>query len=218
MERDPALAPHGAAEAIAAAIGHEVGNWLAAIRLEAELLDEDLGRRELAAASVEIDELCARSAALLALLRPLLASPPARPGRADPRSVVETVRASLVDQGLRGVRLEVELRGELVPVRADSHVLHPLLMTLAFGALEAARPNGLVRLAARPADEALTFVVEDTAVAVESVHGWRSRPLCGRSLGWATAEAIVAKLGGRVGVSAMDPGTRVELRLPIVRP
>ena len=53
--------------ALAFAIAHEIGNHLAGIRLEAHLLDEALGARGLAKASLAIDSLAGQAAPLLAL-------------------------------------------------------------------------------------------------------------------------------------------------------
>ena len=54
------------------ALCHEISNLVAAIRLQAHLLDEELDARGLAVSSLEIDDLSARCAALLALVRPVL--------------------------------------------------------------------------------------------------------------------------------------------------
>jgi signal transduction histidine kinase len=35
-------------------------------------------------------------------------------------------------------------------------------------------------------------------------------------MGWAMADALVHKMGGRLEVNELDPGTRVELVLPVM--
>ena len=55
-------------------ICHEAGNLVGAIRLNAHFVDDRLSALELAAASVEIDDLSARISSLLALVRPLVAT------------------------------------------------------------------------------------------------------------------------------------------------
>jgi C4-dicarboxylate-specific signal transduction histidine kinase len=201
-------------EQIAFALCHEVGNWLAAIRLQAHLLDESLGARELAEASLEIDELCARSGALLAQLRPLLSPPPAAARAVAMAPLLHDVARSLDEQGLRGVALALEAPEDLPEVRAASEVLHPLLFTLAFGALEASRPAGRVRLSAVASEREVSILVEDAVGLDEPLSGWRDQPRRGRVLGCALAGALARKLGGRLDVVDLDPGTRIEVAVP----
>jgi signal transduction histidine kinase len=206
----------GEAEELAFAVCHEVGNWLAAVRLQAHLLDAELGARELARASIEIDELCARTSALLAQLRPLLARAPQRLGPADGRDLVESVRATLAEQGLRGVSLETDVPEDLPPLAVDPGALHPVLLTLVFGAVEASRPDGAVCIRAAESSDSVSIAVEDRAPLERGFGDWRRRPLRGRPMGWAMADALVHKMGGRLEVNELDPGTRVELVLPVM--
>ena len=78
--------------AIVFAIAHELGNHLAGIRLEAHLLDEDLGVRGLAKASLAIESLAGQAGPLLTLLRPLLGPDSSRPLTVDWASLLESVK------------------------------------------------------------------------------------------------------------------------------
>ena len=92
---------------LAFAIAHEVGNHLGGIRLQAHLLDDELGAREMAEASVLIDALAGRSGPLLALLRPLLSDDWRRAGGDSWAGVLGRVAQQIEDEGTRGVRFEV---------------------------------------------------------------------------------------------------------------
>ncbi|MGH0038162.1 MAG: sensor histidine kinase [Myxococcota bacterium] len=208
--------PPARAADLTSALCHELGNWLAAMRLQAHLLDETLGPRELAEASLEIDELCERASTLLAQLPPLVAAAPASPGPTDPAGLVHDVSRVLADQGLRGVTLDVEVEEGLAQLCADRATLLPVLQNLATGALEAVRPEGSVGIRARGRGAEVALVVEDAAPFEGEAGDWRRLPLRGRILGWALADALARKVGGRLEVNELDPGTRIELVIPSV--
>ncbi len=200
------------------ALCHEVGNWLAAVRLQAHLLDDDLGPRELASASLEIDDLCARSSAMLALLRPLLGERSDSAPAADLAALLPTLRAALVDHGTRQVTLEVEAPDSPRPVRAAHAVLLSLLTTLCWGSVHAMRDGGTLRISSRPPSrpdgDSVVIRLEDGAPFEGRIDDWRSPPLRARALGWAIAESLASGLGGGLDVGEHAGGCRVDLRLP----
>jgi len=197
------------------ALCHEVGNLLAAVRLRAHLVDEELGRRELAAASVEIDDLCARASALLAQVRPILSGPGDPPRPVPAERVLSAVQQTLDDQGVRGVSLRLEMADDLPDIRVDPEVLHPVLLTLIQGAVEAASPRGAVVVRAEPSGGDLAIAIRDDGDEEEDLSDWRSQPRRGRPLAWAAAERILEGWSGTLVVSRRDGGgTHVRVALP----
>ena len=128
---------------------HEVGNLLAAVRLEAHLLDESAGER--------ISGLSGRAGALLSLLSPLLEAAPGSPGAFDPLDLLGGVQAELEDP-----RVRVALRSavDLPRVRFEADVLTCLLVAEVGAALERVPDGGQVRVAAEAQDGGVAFVVE----------------------------------------------------------
>lgn len=195
------------------AMCHEISNLIGAVRLRAHMLNEDQGPRELAVASLEIDDLSARSSALLALIRPVL-SPPDAIEEIAAETIVVGVERALEEYGGRGVELSVEAGEELPAVRANPEVYHYLLLSQLLGAIEAVGAGGRVRLVVEPREGEVVFAVEDGAEADEQMLEWWKSTLRGRVLGCALADQILSKREGRFAVLRQADGTRAEICAP----
>jgi K+-sensing histidine kinase KdpD len=107
--------------------------------------------------------------------------------------------------------LSVECEDDLPTVTTDPDVMHHLLLTLVFGALEAARRRGAVTVKARQRGGGVVFSVEDDAGEDKHLLDWREHMLRGRSLTCAVADFILRKHQGRLEVSREEAVTRVSL-------
>jgi len=198
------------------ALCHEIGNLVGAVRLQAYLLDSELSPKELAAASVEVEDLCARSSALLSLMRPLLSrvSRSTQEG-AVPAAILSVLQYILEDCGGRGVVVSVECREGLPGVAIDPDAMLQMLLTLAFDAMEAARPKGRVDIRAVLGEgpDEVCFAVEDDGPDDE-LGAWSRQMLRGRPLACAVASRMVAWWDGRLEVDRSDGVTRVALIVP----
>jgi len=197
------------------AMCHEIGNVVAAIRLQAHLIDEELDAKALALASVELDDLAARSSALLALVRPVLEETKSisLPMKGD--AIVIALSRTLAEQGGRGAKLRWDSESGLPEVLADPEVIHFLLVAQVFCALEAVAPGGSVRLCATEEGAELLLAVEDDGDLDEEQIDWRGQSLRGRSLACAVADHVLARQGGRFSLERRDGLTRAEFRLPV---
>ncbi len=194
------------------ALCHEIGNLVGAVRLHAHLLDDEMGPRELALASVELDDLSARATALLSQVRPLLSDP--APGEsADPASLVGVVGQLLEEFGGRGKVFSACAEPGLPPVAIAREVLQPLLTSLLYAALEAVDAGGRVSLAARATQEEVAFCLEDDAVPDEDPRLWAQQMQRGRPLLCAVADFLLQKRGGRLEVSTHEAPRSTCLRL-----
>jgi len=211
-------------DALVFAIAHEVGNHLGAIRLQAHLLDDDLDARGLAAGSLAIDELAARSAPLLALLRPILGSGPVpRPAEAgaggtteDPGigwdRLLDALARELEDEGTRGVRVTIAPCDEPPPRLPQTDWMAPLLRALVASTLAHLVPRGqlAVRVTALPGG-ASRLDLEDDGAEEDLAPGAALR---GRALVVGIARRLVGDLGGRVEITRAGSGTRIGLVMP----
>lgn len=197
------------------ALCHEIGNLVGAVRLHAHLLDEDMGAREIALASVELDDLSARASALLSHIRPVLSGPPERRGEVDPTALVGVVQKVMEEHGGRGTQLRVDVVPELPMIDMDQDAIHPLLTSLIFCAVEAATVRGSVTLRAEARPGAVAFVVEDDGPVDEDPTLWRDQMRRGRPLICAVASAILDKRGGELDVTRSQGRTSVALVLPV---
>jgi nitrogen-specific signal transduction histidine kinase len=204
----------GAAELIFA-MCHEIGNAMAAVRLQAHLLDDELDAKSLALASLVIDDMAARSSALLALVRPVLAESggASLPTKGD--AIFAALARALEEHGGRGASLRFESESDLPEVSADPEVIHFLILAQVFCALEAVQPRGSVRVSAAREGSELVFAVEDDGLLDDEEIDWRSQSLRGRSLACAVADHVLRKQNGRFGLARRGDLNRAELRLPV---
>ena len=212
---DSSLPTAGTTAELAFALGHEIANLVGAVRMHAHLMDSRMSPRDLARVSVGIDDLCARSAALLAHLRPLLDEPAPVSRPAAPLDVIDGLRDVMSHHGGRGTRLGFEADADLPRVEFDQEILHSLLLSLLFMGLEAAAGSGCVELAVRCRGGEVVFSVEDDGPVAEDPTAWRGQTARGRPLVCAVADVIVGKRGGSLEVGRDGGRTRVSLRVPV---
>jgi hypothetical protein len=208
-----------ARHALVFAIAHEVGNHLAGIRLEAHLLDEDLGSLGLARASLALDSLAGQAGPLLALLRPLLA--PRAQRAAGPRyaALLDGVRRQLEDEGAGGRPVELEVAKGAEAAGPAFEGLHALVLALIGSPDTLPSGKAPIRLRVGRRESEVEIVCELPGDAFEGavLHGGAeggAPALRGRPLAVAIARALVADVGGRVAVEAGAGCSRVVLRLP----
>jgi signal transduction histidine kinase len=195
------------------AVCHEIGNLVAAVRLQAHLLDEEMAPKELAVTSVEIDDLAARTSAMLALIRPLLSASPAEGAAVSPAQISAGISQALEDHGGRGMVLEVECDPDLPMIVTDPEVMHHLILTLVFGAVEAGEHKGQVTVRTTRSGDDVMFCIEDDADEAEQLLDWKDHMLRGRPLSCAIADFILRSRSGRLEVRREDGLTQVLLIL-----
>lgn len=198
---------------LACDVAHEVGNLVAAVRLQAHLLDAELSARELASASLGLDALSGRAGALLGLLRPLLTPDRGTLDPVAPGSALDVVRLAFEEEGTRGRRIEVGPAGPLPAVELDPAVLQALLRVHLGLALEAAPERGAVRVSLEREGACVVFRIEDEGRADEALSEWRSLARRGRPLACAVASEILARRGGACEAESGEGGSRVWLRV-----
>jgi len=208
--------------ALVFAIAHEIGNHLAGIRLEAHLLDEDLGAPGLARASLAIDSLAGEAGPLLALLRPLLAPGSRRTAGPSYAALLDGVVRQLESEGAGGRAIELSVASDAGEAGPAFEGLHPLLLALvgtpqdlppgkAPISFALALRGGEIEIACELPGDA--FVGGDPwalapGTPAGSSHGFRGRPLA-----VAIARVLVADAGGRVELESRAGRSRVSLRL-----
>ncbi len=204
----------GASEAsveLAFAIGHEVGNHLGGIRLQAHLLDDDLDARSMAEASILIDDLAGRSGSLLTLLRPLISPAWRTAGSTNWGNLLGRVQQQIVDQGTHGTCFSLSGDLETTIAAPDHEWIHPLLITLLDATIAHVGRAGAVLLDVTPADEGVRILIDDDGeeedLGVEAA-------LRGRPLAVAIGRELLSRIGGRVEVDRSDGRTRVAFVFP----
>ena len=190
-----------AEEELVFALCHEIGNLLAAARLEAGLL-VGAAPDDLAAASRRLSEISAWAGSLLASVRPLLDPNPAPAMATDPGELLDGLRSGL--DASCDERVAIESGGELPDVMVAAEVVYHLLLSEVFFGLQAADS---VRVSARAEGG-------HVELSVAHVAGGPPRApddaLRGRPLGHAVARALLARHGGWLEVAHGGESTRVS--------
>jgi len=197
---------------------HELGNMMGALRLHAHLLDDEMGPKGIARTSVDLDDLSARSAALLSLVRPIL-SPNSRP--LEKMSVIGLVRnleGLMAGHGARGTALSFEVGADMPSIRADLGMIQRLIQSFLYFALESASRSGAVLMRAESRGDEVAIIIEDDGPEGEDPAGYRDQMRRGRPLLCAVAESILQKQGGRFAAERDGARTRISIFLPAIRP
>lgn len=211
---------------LAGAVAHDVNNTLTVVVANAEYLAEAAAGAEQREAAVQIGEAARHAAAMTQQL--LVVS---RKGLAQPRPVDLASALQATSTALRRLLPPAITLAVDAPAPAwtciDPTQLHQLVLNLAMNARDAMPEGGSLRLAVRTDDGEVTLSVADTGVGMdEATQAAAFQPFFttkppgqGTGLGLANVQAIVAALGGRVGLaSALGRGTVFEIILPACAP
>ncbi len=220
---------------LAAGIGHEIGNPIAAIMgMQELLLEGDLPKETerdfLVRMKKETERIHTILRDLLDFARPEQPpSPSARPEPCEVGAVLDDVVALLRPQkSFRDVVVSVETQPGLSPVALSPSRLTQVLLNLALNAGDAIvtskKRAGNVRVRAKKDDAFVRIEVEDDGPGVAAeVNDRLFEPFvttkdvgAGTGLGLAVCRGIVEGAGGEIFVdAAYDQGARFVLRLPM---
>jgi signal transduction histidine kinase len=207
---------------IAAALSHDLNNYLQVVMGNLELLRR---RGEFVPETVEAALAATRrSAALADRLHTLGRLQPPAPRTFDLNHLVRDLSESLAQTVGTAIRVEPNLAAELPGALADPRAVQLALLELAANA-RAAMPDGgrLLLRTAQGSPEFVVLEVSDTGAGVAAATLERARaPLLSRGqhgkpggLGLHIVYACIEQAGGRVEIAASPgAGTSVKLYLP----
>jgi nitrogen-specific signal transduction histidine kinase len=195
------------------ALGHEIGNLLAATRLHAHLIDADRTATELSESAATIGKLSSQMGSLLAQIRPLVSPVLEGAPNIDPIEVLDGVQRGIEESCDERVTIDLESAARLPMAVIDPEPLHHILLTLIYRALDESEPAGKVAVSAFAHPESIVFTVDDES-KFEDVAGGA---LTGRALLHAVADAILRPRRGQIAIRSLGAGNRVELSVPAAR-
>jgi K+-sensing histidine kinase KdpD len=195
------------------ALGHEIGNLLAATRLHAHLIEINASATELSDVAATIGELSSRMGSLLAQVRPLLSPVPVDAPSTDPLEVLDGVHRGIEESCDARVEVDLESAAGLPLAMIDPEPIHHILLTSIYQALEESEPDGKVAVSACVRGQSISFYV-DSESKFEDVE---TGALRGGALLHAVANAILRPRGGRIETRAQGTGNRMELSVPVDR-
>jgi nitrogen-specific signal transduction histidine kinase len=201
-------------EDLVRALCHDVGNLLAAVRLSAHLLSIDIPKADRVSISRDIEDLVAQAGALIAHVRPLQSRAAVSRVPVSLSEVLTALSGALKDRRVGGAALSIGNCRNLPDVRVDPDALFHLLLTLVRGSLEAAAPDGKVRVFAKHQGRRVILSVIDDGRQLdldEIRHGSMPR---GRALAVRVADAVLRLMGGRAAAELQRRGSRIDLYLP----
>lgn len=195
--------------ALLAALSHEIGNLLAAIRLSAHLLSQDGEKVERYAQ--QIDDLAAQAGALLAHVRPLASGLGGTRMDVGVGELLAGVEQVVAGGGRGGLSVERARVGD-AKADVDPERLHNALVLLVLGAMESSGAEGAVRISAGVEGDWVRFAVEDDGAPIEpEASGPEAR---GRTLAVHVVREVLGRDGGGVELPNPARGGQVVVKLP----
>jgi signal transduction histidine kinase len=205
---------------VTAVVAHGLGNPLAAIRASAQvaLLDATGPLREhLLRIVADTDRLRERMRGLLDLGRPVEPRPVPTALETAVRSALGSVRTRSVAQG---VRIDVDVPGDLPKVRLDPARFEEALLCLVNNALDAMPSGGTLRLTAGQVAGDIVLRVEDTGPGIppealaRAFQPFFTTKRGGTGLGLPLAKKLLEAAGADLSLGSDGAGTRAAIRLP----
>ena len=184
------------------------------MRLSAHLLSIDIAETDRVSISRDIEDLAAQAGALLAHVRPLLAGATLARVPVSPAEVLTALTRALKDRQMGGAALSIAHGRNLPDVRVDPDALYHLLLTLVRGSMEAAAPDGRVRVSAKHQGRRVILSVIDDGRPVDLDEIRAGSMPRGRELAVRVADAVLRLMGGRAAAELQRRGTRIDLFLP----
>jgi nitrogen-specific signal transduction histidine kinase len=201
-------------EELVPALCHDVGNLLAAVRLSAHLLSIEIPEADRVSISRDIEDLVAQAGALIAHVRPLQSKAILSRVPVSLGEVLTALSGALKDRRMGGVALSIRNGRNLPDVRVDPDALFHLLLTLVRGSLEAAAPDGKVRISAKHQGRRVILSVVDDGRPLDLDEIRRGSMPSGRELAVRVADAVLRLMGGRAAAELRRRGSRIDLYLP----
>lgn len=208
----------------AAGVAHEIGNPLAAISSELELL---LGEQDLGTVQTSLTQIRVHVGRISRILRELVDFARRRRDTEADLSlntvVDDTLRLIRPDPRMRGVTLSTELDPDIPPVHLVEDLLVQVILNLVINALDAMPSGGKLSIRTRQVGRDVQLEIADTGVGMTpEVRARAFEPLFttkpqgkGTGLGLSICADILGAIGGRIEVdSAPGRGATFRVTLP----
>lgn len=213
---------------IAAGLAHEIKNPLSTIRLNMELLAEDLGEDDSPRTQrllKRVDTVQRECQRLQELLDEFLNYTKARPAKLEPTDlnslIEETLEFYQPQANDAGVEVVTYLDPDLPSVLLDREAFHGALLNLILNAQQAMPSGGQLILRTTAAGKGVNLYLIDTGcgmddrTAAQMFDAFFSTKPGGSGLGLPTTQKIIAAHGGTIHVeSAVGQGTQFTIHLP----
>ncbi|REK20206.1 MAG: two-component sensor histidine kinase [Planctomycetota bacterium] len=231
-EKDRLLAQYAEVASLAGGLAHEIRNPLSTIRMNLELLGEDVEelddpRRQRMLRKIERIQLeCGHLEEVLTAFLQFSRAGELETEIADLGGVVKEFIAFYEPEARRlGVELSPHLDADLPPVRLDRALIRQVLMNLALNAQQAMPDGGMLELQAYRCEEAVCLDIIDSGCGIDPSAQQRmfqaffSTKPGGSGLGLPTARKIIEAHGGTIHCES-EPrrGSRFTIRLPAADP
>jgi len=217
---------------LAAGVAHELGNPLNSLTIHLQLMERRIKKlktsakdkdalaltESVAVCRAEVQRLDGIISNFLEAIRP---RPPELTETDLSEVLADVLRFQQNELADRGIRVEVETPEALPPVMADRNQLKQVFFNLIKNAMEAMKPGGRLRIAARADDEYVHLAFGDTGSGIKQddlvrlFQPYHTTKAGGHGLGLMIVQRILREHGGQVGIESKEGvGTVVSLQFP----
>ncbi|HRE84552.1 MAG TPA: ATP-binding protein [Opitutaceae bacterium] len=216
---------------LAAGVAHELGNPLNSLTIHLQLMERRIKKlrttkdkevlalaESVAVCRSEVQRLDGIISNFLEAIRP---RPPDLVELDLAEVLADVLKFQQNELADRGIRVEVETLESLPPVMADRNQIKQVFFNLTKNAMEAMKPGGRLRIAARADDEFVHLMFGDTGSGIKQedlvklFQPYHTTKTGGHGLGLMIVQRILREHGGQVGIESKEGvGTVVSLQFP----
>lgn len=213
---------------MAAAIGHELNNYLATISSNAQLLSMNIARQQMDKVEAKVEAIVSNIDKMKRFTSGLMdfSSLETKKVQHDiPKLIDDVLFFVKPQQKFRGIKLDLEIASNIPKAEIDVGQIHQVLLNLLMNAVDAIRESetkdGCIKIACAQRDSWIVISVIDNGPGIPDellsriFEPYVTTKKTGHGLGLSTSYRIIANHKGRLTAQNNQPGAVFTVELPL---